>query len=54
MYIDRKIFRFDVLDGIAVSSENKITEIEWLFNNGMALQSINNADPLRQNDDLCH
>ena len=30
-----------------------MTEIEWLINNGMALQNITDGDPLWQNDDKC-
>ena len=31
-----------------------MTEIEQMFNNAMVLPNINNGNPLRHNDDLCH
>ena len=42
-------------DGIAVIWEIKMTEIERMFNDDMALRKIYDADPLRHNDDeYCH
>ena len=40
-------------DGIAVFSEIKMTEIERMFNDGMALWNIYDAYPLRHKDDEC-
>ena len=55
---DRYILKNDELiknDGIAVIWEIKMTEIERMFNDDMALRNIYDADPLRHNDDeYCH
>ena len=41
-------------DRIAVIFENKMTEIEQILNDGMALRNISDADPLCHNDYECH
>ena len=40
-------------DKSSVIYKIKMTEIEWILNDAMALPNINNGNPLRHYDDLC-